>query len=598
MSRPRTAQELIHWLDAGAGARWLRRAAFLALALVLSLRVGWTQFRGPQTEATLIQAETGRRLAAGSGFSTGVNFPQTAAVLKARGVGFDPSIAYPELHHAPLYPLVVGAAFALVPATTRERWFATPPAPPEGFAPDYFLLALNVALLWLVIWRSARLAGRLFGNRAALLTALGLLVSFPVWQATVAVNGQPLLMLLAVSFFEAWLWLHRRGMEEAPGARPFAPALCLGGVGGLLFLAEYPAGVLGVYALVAAPLLVARGVRAVVAVGVLSGLVLTAGPWLVRNVALTGHPVALAGHDLALKAGDPTAEPATLRGTLSTDAPRIDLRKLGNKMLASVQESLRSRLWSGGAMWFAAFLVAGWLYAFRSAEANRLRWLFTVALALVLVVQAAANSGELERPAATWLAPLIVVFGAGFFGVLLSSSEFVSGWPRAAMAVMLGLQALPLAHSTLEPRRLHFQYPPYFPALFQGMRQEMEKRGALPAFGVMADTPAGAAWYGGMRAWAQPPRLKDFYAITLEQPIGQLLLSPRTLDRPFLSDLNARPAAAPGFLGSSANRFGEWGEIYGGLLTGALPRGFPLSSAQKLADNLYVLLNPSLPPSR
>lgn len=249
-------------------------------------------------------------------------------------------------------------------------------------------------------------------------------------------------------------------------------------------------------------------------------------------------------------------------------------------------------------MWFAAFLVAGWLYAFRSAEANRLRWLFTVALALVLVVQAAANSGELERPAATWLAPLIVVFGAGFFGVLLSSSEFVSGWPRAAMAVMLGLQALPLAHSTLEPRRLHFQYPPYFPALFQGMRQEMEKRGALPAFGVMADTPAGAAWYGGMRAWAQPPRLKDFYAITLEQPIGQLLLSPRTLDRPFLSDLNARPAAAPGFLGSSANRFGEWGEIYGGLLTGALPRGFPLSSAQKLADNLYVLLNPSLPPSR
>ena len=97
MSRPRTAQELIHWLDAGAGARWLRRAAFLALALVLSLRVGWTQFRGPQTEATLIQAETGRRLAVGSGFSTGVNFPQTAAVLKARGVGFDPSIAYPEL---------------------------------------------------------------------------------------------------------------------------------------------------------------------------------------------------------------------------------------------------------------------------------------------------------------------------------------------------------------------------------------------------------------------------------------------------------------------------------------------------------------------
>ena len=598
MSRPRSAQELIHWLDAGEGARWIRRAAFLALVVVLSLRVGWTQFRGPQSEATLMQAETGLRLATGAGFVTGVNFPQTASVLKARGVPFDPSKPYPELHHAPLYPLVVATVLTLVPSSTRERWFATPPAIPDGFAPDYLLLALNVALLWLVVWRAARLAEGLFGGRAALLTALGLLFSFPVWQATAAVNGQPLLMLLAVLFFEVWRWLIRQSGTGAGGAALLAPAGILGVIGGLLFLAEYPAGVLGVFAWVTAPLSFARSARLRVFAAVGAGLLLTAGPWLVRNVNLTGHPLALARHDLALKAGDPTAEPATLRATLSAEAPRIDLRKLGNKLLGSVQESLRSRLWSGGAMWFTAFLVAGWLYAFRSAEADRLRWLFTVAFGLALVVQAACNSGELERPVAVWMAPLIVVFGAGFVGVLLASSELVSNWPRLAITVLLGLQGLPLVHSALEPRRLHFQYPPYFPALFQGMRQELEKRGALPAYGVMADVPAGVAWYGGVRAWSQPPRLKDFHAITLEQPIGELLLSPRTLDRPFLSDLSARPAAGPGLLGAGANRFGEWGEIYGGLLTGTLPRGFPLSSAQKLADNLYVLLNPALPPAR
>ncbi|MFM7751449.1 MAG: hypothetical protein ACKPB0_13650, partial [Opitutaceae bacterium] len=457
MSRPRSTQEFIHWLDAGAGARWIRRAAFVALAVVLSLRVGWTQFRGPQSEATLMQAETGRRLAEGAGFSTGVNFPQTAVVLKARGWNFDPARPYPELHHAPLYPLVVAATLALVPSPVRERWFATPPVIPDGFAPDYLLLVLNIVLLWLVLWRSARLADRLFGRRAALLTVLGLLVSFPVWQATVAVNGQPLLMLLAVLFFEAWLRLMRQSEEVAGGAAVLVSALLLGVVGGLLFLAEYPAGVMGVFALVAAPLMVARGFRVRVAAAVGVGLLVTAGPWLVRNVTLTGHPLALARHDLALKAGDPTAEPATLRATLSVEAPRIDLRKLGNKLLGSVQESLRSRLWAGGAMWFTAFLVAGWLYAFRSAEANRLRWVFTVALALAIVVQAACNSGELERPVAAWMAPLIVVFGAGFVGVLLASSELVSGWPRVAMTVLLGLQALPLVHSALEPRRLHFQ---------------------------------------------------------------------------------------------------------------------------------------------
>ena len=33
-----------------------------------------------------------------------------------------------------------------------------------------------------------------------------------------------------------------------------------------------------------------------------------------------------------------------------------------------------------------------------------------------------------------------------------------------------------------------------------------------------------------------------------------------------------------------------------GLLTGALPREFPLAAPRKLAENLYVLLNPALPP--
>ena len=154
-----------------------------------------------------------------------------------------------------------------------------------------------------------------------------------------------------------------------------------------------------------------------------------------------------------------------------------------------------------------------------------------------------------------------------------------------------------MLHDVLEPRRLHFQYPPYFPALFQGMRQELARRDSLEEFGIMADVPAGVAWYGETRAWLQPPRLRDFYAITLEQPIGELLLTPRTLDRPFFSELNARPIL-PGTLGVVPNRFGEWGEIYAGLLTGAMPREFPLSSPQKLAENLFVLLNPALPSPR
>ncbi len=597
MSRPRTAQELIHWLEVGAGARWVRLGAMLAGTLALSLLVAWKQFRGPLSETTLVQADVGRQLARGEGFSTLVNYPQTAAVLKARGHAFDPLRPYPELHQAPLYPVVIAGGLRLLPAAKRDAMFRSAPVPPDGYGGDYFLLGLNLVLLWLAAWLTFDLGRRLFEPRVGWLAALALLVSVPIWDATVAVNGTPLLMVLGLAMFACWHRLEVATEERRGESLPVGWLVALGVVGALLFLTEYSSGVLALVALGYA----ARrfhGRQAWQACGCVAlGFAVVAGPWVARNVALTGHPVGLAGQNVALKAGDPTAEPAVVRATLSAEAPRLDLRKLGNKALTSLQENLKSRIWSGGAMWLAAFFVAGTLYAFRSPVANRLRWMVAAALAAALVSQAALNSGESERFAAVWLAPLLMIFGAGFFFVLVGSNATLNAWPRLVATGLLAAQAVPLIHDVLEPRRFHFQYPPYFPALFQAMHHGFEQRAAPGKFGMMADVPAGLAWYGQARAWAQPPRLRDFYAVTLEQPIGVLLLTPRTLDRPFFSELNAR-RLVPGSLVDASNRFGEWGEIYAGLLTGTLPREFPLRVPEKWSENLYLLLNPALPPPR
>ena len=80
--------------------------------------------------------------------------------------------------------------------------------------------------------------------------------------------------------------------------------------------------------------------------------------------------------------------------------------------------------------------------------------------------------------------------------------------------------------------------------------------------------------------------------MAFEQPIGALLLTPRTLDRPFFSELAA--GAAPASKSPPASRPDDWGRIYGGLFTGSLPLEFPLSAPQRLADNLCVLLNPAV----
>lgn len=594
MSRPQTAQELIHWLEEGAGARGILLAAVLAVTAVVSLRIAWVQFHGPASEAVLVQADTARQLARGEGFTTLVNYPQTVAFFQRRGVAFDPRRPYPELHQAPFYSIVIAGALRVLPAGLRESLFARAPVPPDGFAADYFLLGLNLGLFWLAAALTYGLARRLFDARTGWLAALALLLSVAAWQQTVAVNGTTLLMVLVLG----WFWILAR-LEEAgdPAVRGSAGWLVgLGGVGGLLFLTEYSAGALTLVGLAqVAARFSGRGRWPALAL-VAAGFALVSGPWVGRNLVLTGHPVALAAQNVALKFGDPTAEPASQRAMLTAAAPAVDLNKLGNKVLTSLRENLRTRLWAGGGLWLTAFFVTGWLYAFRSPVANRLRWTFTGALGVMLVAQAACNSGESERLAPYWLAPMIMIFGAGFFFVLLGSNAVLGAWPRLCATGLLVLQALPLAHDALEPRRLHFNYPPYFPGLFIGMRQELERRDASGRFGLMADVPAGVAWYGRQRVWAQPVKMRDFYAITLEQPIGELLLTPRTLDRPFFTELASRPAP-PGAL-QPANRFGDWGLVYGGLFNGKFPPEFPLGSPQRLAENLYVMLNPALPPAR
>jgi hypothetical protein len=606
----KSTQEFIHWLEMGAGARWIRRSAVIAATAALSLLLVWTQFHGPETEATLVQADVGRQIAKGRGFSTLVNFPQTASLLKQRGIPFDSQTPYPELHQAPLYSLVIAGALRLLPSSTREQLFAAPTHIVDGYGGDYLLLAINLGLFWIAAWLTYELGRRLFEPRVGWVAALATLLSLSLWQQTLAVNGTPLLMVLSLAAFLCW---HRIEVAADQGAVETSPINAvkhptnsvvfgwtagLGVLCGLLFLTEYSAGALVLVAVAYGGFRFRSARRWRVLAGIVLGFGIVAGPWVVRNLKLTGDPVALAGENVALKAGDSTAEPANVRATLAPDGPPINLRKLGNKTLTSLQETVKTRLWAGGAMWLLAFFAAGWLYTFRSSVANRLRWAFTASLALLLLAQAALNSGESERLAITWLAPLIIVFGAGFFFVLLESNATLGSWPRLMAAALLFVQALPLVHDAAAPPPvIRFHYPPYFPALLSGMRTELEIRQVGEQYGAMADLPAGVAWYGSVRVWAQPPLLHDFYAVTLIQPIGELLLTPRTLDRPFFTELNAH-AVVPGSLSSLPNRFGEWGEIYGGLLTGNMPPGFPLSIPHKVAENLFVLLNPAMPPPR
>ena len=599
MSYPRSAQEWVHWIEIGAGSRPIWRAAALVGLLALSLVVANKQYHGPAHEMTLLQADVGRQLAAGRGFSTLVSYPQTAALMEARHRVLPADTEYyPELHHAPLYSLLIGGALRVLPVAWREALFASPPTPPDGFAADYFLLGLNLVLFWLAAWQTFLLGRQLFDGRVGWVAMLALMLSVGVWNQVVLVNGLPLLMLLALIAFRLLAATETSlgaepGETTPPGRVDFLLLLALGGVGGLLFLAEYSAGLLLLVAMAYVSWRICGGPRWVALAVLLAGFALPAVPWAVRNVVLTGNPVGLAWQNIALKAGDSTAEPSVQRTLFTAEPPKLELNKLGNKGLTGVQLNVKDRLWSGGGYFVVAFFVAGWLYQFRDSTANRMRWVFTSVLLVLIVGQSFLSSGESQRLPVYYLLPPLLVFGAGFFFVLVESNSVLGAHSSLAAAALLILQSAPLAHDLLEPRGLHFHYPPYYPALFMRLHSEMERRGGLRLADVMADVPAGYAWYGRQRVWAQPDRIKDFYLIMIERPISLLVLTPETLDRPFFGQLAVNGVSAE----ARSQKYEGWGPVYAGLVTGRMPPEFPLRP-QKMADNLIILLNPVILPRR
>lgn len=580
----KSGQELIHWLEHGRGALWLRRTAVVFGALLLTTVYSWRQFHGIPTEWVMQQAVLARALAQGEGFTTPVNYPQTYAVMAKRGVPFSEKQAYSELHNAPLYALVLAAVFAVLPDSIWTHM----PDPPNGWAPDYVVLGVNLILFWVAIWLVWRLAKKLFDERAAWVAALATAGSVALWQQTVTLTGLPVFLVLMLAVFNVLAGLEAAWTEFPALTRGLLLRLVLlGALGGLLFLTEYSGGLV---ALVLVGYLALRlgGAARAPALGVFAAVfVLVVAPWLVRNTLVAGHPLGLAWQNLALKAGDPGAEPAAQRTLASTEAPGLDLNKLGNKGLTGMERNLKERIWSGGGLMFTAFFIAGLAYQFRHGPVNRLRGCFGVMLLVLLAAQPFFNSGESPRLPAHYLAPLVIVFGAGFFFVLVDSQPRLTLLWRWAAAALLLLQCLPLMRDGLEPRKIHFYYPPYFPNLFMELRRDMGTR-FLPGTGVATDVPAGTAWYGRMRVWAKPERLRDFSQVTVEQNIGALLLTPVTLDRPFFTELAARSGDT-----ISLNDAGGWGGVYAGLVTRRMPPGFPLNMPpQRLTENMVLLVNP------
>jgi len=597
-------QNLVHWMEMGKGRKISLVVTLLVFVSLFTVYHCYKRYRGPGSESVIEQALLAKNLARGKGFTTTIIYPQTVAFLESRNAGagrekyiFDSSVPLPELYHAPLYAITLAAGMKvadLLPFGLNE-WVWADPEPTSAnrypyFNADYLVLAVNVIFFWLSCALVFILGRRIFSAQAGIVMLLGMVFSIGIWDHVLGVTGMALLCFLTLLFFDFWSRLVAEQLQqETISIRRIAFwSIGIGVAAGLMFLTEYTSAMIYLVFLVSLGI-TCRG-RSLVAslLPALAAFLLIISPWCTRNFMITGHPMGLAGWNVFLKQGDSSAEPIAFRKSMNPDRPEISLKKVANKGLSGIEANLTTHFWAGGAYVFTAFFLAGCLYRFRNGLANHMRWCAVLSIVLLLIAQPFLNSGESERLPVFYMTPLIIVFGTGFFLIMLESTGRKGVRERIVyIAILLLFQGLPMLHNLSEPRRVPFRYPPYVPSLMSYMRTHLLELTHPLDYGVMADIPAGLAWYSQQPVWAQPGDYADFVQVFVRQDIAALLLSPSVLGKPYFAKLLRADL-------DIGERFADtryWGAVYGGLQSRKIPVFFPLRRINQLSMDMYVLLN-------
>lgn len=549
-------QWFVHAFEQGSFVVWLRR---LIIAVVFTtIAVLWVglKFNGFSDRDAMDQAQIGRQIASGQGYSTLYARPLALHVMLGRtGEVRQP---LPEVSQAPLGPAInavilrlTGINFAFGPGqfvSASDRAIAL-----TGFA--FFLGSLVLVYF---------LGRRLFDARLALLGTGLIAVMDLFWRFST--SGLPQMAMLF--FFNGALLSLLAAMDaQDAGRRGRAQAWTF-----------FAAALLSITAL-------GHGI----------GLWIFAGFWLFASVVIRPHwPVALATpvifavpllpwawlnwRAVRQPLGLPFFELYRTEGTdplawLADFEPLLRLRQTG--LPSIVVENISSQLqnfltYFGGNFVAAAFFLALFLHTFRRWEPAQFRWavllmwLGAVAGMCLFGTGAAVSVNQLH----VLFLPVMTFYGLAFLLVLWSRLELGQPLLRAAFLVFLyAVLSVPLLGSLLAntPR---VNWPPYIPPVISRFSVWLQ-----PDEAMASDMPWASAWYGNRMSLLLPESIEQFELISSEGLLGRPLVGL------YLSPVSREGRAYADIVNG---RYREWARF---VLTEVRPedlRGWMLTSAVNL----------------
>jgi len=549
-------QDWIHRLEEGGGARIVKRMAAVLAFAVVAAAYNWLAPQGFLTQEAMESGQLARNLAQGKGYTTDSIKPLDLYLLDKASPGAARHAlenGVPELAQPPVYPAVLAGLMrvARFDFTARDYWF---------YQPELWIGVFNQILFFVAALLLFSIGRRLFDVRVAWLAAVIFAGTELYWRFCLSGLST---ILLAVIF----LAMIRAMIESERNVWWAAAAGALAGVG---TMTRYSFG----WALV--PAMIFCAVSAKKTWGramVLSFLAfaIVCAPWLARNRALTGSTFGSSVY--ALVDGTPPFPGDQLERALNPEPgfKQMRLSFIKMKMFTNLGRIVGAELPTMGGNWLCAFFLAGLLIQFRSPLLGRLRWFLVGTLVVWAMAEAFGRTGMSEDSPTlnsenllVLAAPLLFVYGAGFFYTLTDQLNLLTGDLRAAAVVLFTVvMCLPLALTLFAPPEIPVNSPYSAKWLQTTARMMNEKDKEL----MMSDIPWGIAWYGERRCLLLTREAgEEFYKANAIKPVQALYLTQRTTDRPLLTEITGAT--------------NSWGRFYWDCWAhGEVPSGFPLRKA-------------------
>jgi 4-amino-4-deoxy-L-arabinose transferase-like glycosyltransferase len=579
-------QDWIHKLEEGAGARYLKVAAFGVAILFLVLVYNYFAFRNFATQEAMDSAQLARNIAGGNGYTTlfirpfslylvqNHNQAKAADALASAGTDFAQiKTAHPDIANAPVYPLVLAGLMKVLPfqyPLNRKSAFWSDNGNFSRYEPDFLIALFNEVLLLVVVALTFFLAQKLFDANVAWLSAILVLGCELLWRFSASGLSTMLLMVIFIGLTWCILQIEEAARDPQPQpGRLFGLAIAAGVAAGVGALTRYAFG----WVIIPVALFLIffggqrRGLYALAAFG---AFVLVLTPWIIRNVAISGTPFGTAS--FAVVEGTVAFPGFQLERSIHPDlSSALGLTLYIHKFLANLHPILQDALPKLGGSWVSMLFLAGLLLSFHSVAVRRVRYFLLMCLAVFIVVQALGRTQLSEESPEVnsenllvLLTPLVFIYGVSLFLILFDQMVLPLRELRVVVKVVfVGLCCLPMIFAVLPPRTRPVVYPPYYPPDIQLIAGWMK-----PNELMMSDVPWAVAWYGQCQCAWIGSNAQDFFAINdYLKPVQALYLTPVTMDAKFASD----------WMKADEHTWGNF--VLQAVAQGKIPTDFPLVHA-------------------